>query len=84
LSAQSAGDQHRFAGDIGCDLGHHAVGVVLAGGVVDDDRRAFIRQMLGDGGANPLDAPVTIATLSLSLPMCWFLMSGCARPSRSG
>jgi hypothetical protein len=39
------------------DLGHHAVGAVLAGGVVDDDRRAFIRQMLGDGGANPLGCP---------------------------
>jgi hypothetical protein len=36
------------------DLGHHAVGAVLAGGVVDDDRRAFIRQMRGDGGADSL------------------------------
>ena len=34
-----------------------------AGGIVDDDGRAFRSQMPGNGGADPFDAPVTTATL---------------------
>ena len=34
------------------NLGDHTAGAFVAGGVVDDNRRAPIRQMLGDGGAD--------------------------------
>src|SRR6516164_412945 len=39
---------------LACDLGDHTVGAVLAGGIVDDNRGALSRQLLGDGGADLL------------------------------
>src|SRR5688572_10086669 len=39
---------------VACDLGDHAVRALLAGGIVDGDRCALRRQMLGDGGADAL------------------------------
>jgi len=39
---------------LGGDLGHDAVGPLLAGGVIDDHRGAFGRQVQGDRGPDPL------------------------------
>ena len=55
-----------LAGNLGDDL----VGALAARGVVDDDRRRLRRRSaLAIPAPMPLDAPVTIATLPVSLPM---------------
>jgi hypothetical protein len=51
---------------LGCDRGNHAVGSLLAGGVVDRHARPFVRQMPGDGGTDAVDAPVTTVTFPVS------------------